>query len=258
VDPDRYLERLGYGSRPEPTLEALAALQRSHLHTVPFEALDPLLGNPVTVEPADAYRKVVDVGRGGFCFELNGLLAWLLTELGYEVTMLAARPLHDDGGIAPPFAHMALLVELERRWLVDVGFGFPFIVAPLDVDERDVQPQDEMRFQIREDGDALIAEQLEAEGVNAYRFTLEPQQLDRYREICKTFSTSPTASFVRHGPVTKAFDDGWLRLTRTRLTGVRGGARVDERFADEAQWRDSLRERFGLVVDGTDVHRIAD
>jgi arylamine N-acetyltransferase len=115
-----------------------------------------------------------------------------------------------------------------------------------------------MRFQIREDDDALIAEQLDADGVNAYRFTLEPQRLDRFREICKTFSTSPTASFVRHGPVTKAFDDGWLRLTRTRLTGKRGTERIDERFADEAQWRDSLRERFGLVVEGTDVHRVAD
>jgi N-hydroxyarylamine O-acetyltransferase len=257
VDPDRYLERIGWRARPEPTLEALAGLQRAHLHQVPFEALDPLLGNPVTVEPADAYRKVVDEARGGYCFELNGLFAWLLEELGFEVTLLAARPIFNDGGLAPPFAHLALLVDLERRWLVDVGFGFPFIVAPLDIDERAEQAQDAMTYRVREDGEALVVEQLEIEGSNAYRFTLEPQSLASFREVCQTFSTSPSASFVRHGPVTKAFEDGWLRLTRTRITGERGGAEIDEAFADEAQWRESLRTRFGLIVEGRSVHGLA-
>jgi N-hydroxyarylamine O-acetyltransferase len=253
MDPDRYLELIGCRSRPEPTFEALAGLQRAHLLSVPFEALDPLLGNPVTVETTDAYRKVVDERRGGYCFELNGLLAWLLEQLGYDVTLLAARPIFSDGEMAPPFAHLTLLVELERRWLIDVGFGFPFIIAPLDIDLRGEQAQDGMTYRVREDGDALVAEQLEIEGANAYRFTLEPQSLESFREICEYFSTDPKASFVRHGPVTKAFDDGWLRLTKTRITGERGGEQIDETFEDETQWLQALRTRFGLVVEGRSV-----
>lgn len=253
MDADRYLERIGYRSRPEPTLEALAGLHRAHLHSVPFEALDPLLGTEVTVEPADAYRKVVEVGRGGYCFELNGLFGWLLEELGYDVTLLAARPMSRDGSLAPPYAHMALLVQLERRWLADVGFGFPFIVEPLELDLRSVQAQDGMRFQIREDGEELAAEQVETEDTNAYRFTLEPQARESFRGMCHRFSTTPESTFVRHGPVTQAFDDGWLRLTRSRMTGERDGKSIDVTFEDEAQWRTALRDGFGLVVEGTTV-----
>jgi N-hydroxyarylamine O-acetyltransferase len=69
MDVDRYLERIGYEGPREADERTLAALQRAHLLTVPFDSLDCLLGNRVTVEPEDAYRKVVEARRGGFCFE---------------------------------------------------------------------------------------------------------------------------------------------------------------------------------------------
>jgi N-hydroxyarylamine O-acetyltransferase len=65
---DRYLARIGYDGPRTPDRATLAALQRAHLRTVPFDALDCLLGNPVSLAPEDAYRKVVELGRGGFCF----------------------------------------------------------------------------------------------------------------------------------------------------------------------------------------------
>ena len=41
----------------------VAALQRAHLLAVPFDALDCLLGNRVTVDPQDAYKWVAVDGK---------------------------------------------------------------------------------------------------------------------------------------------------------------------------------------------------
>ena len=37
------------------------------------------------------FDKIVTRRRGGFCYELNGLLCGLLRELGFRVTMLSAE-----------------------------------------------------------------------------------------------------------------------------------------------------------------------
>ena len=70
------------------------------------------------------YEKIVARRRGGFCYELNGLFAALLRELGYDVTLLAAEiPEPPDGTPRPERAHLVLLVRLDDPWLVEVGWG---------------------------------------------------------------------------------------------------------------------------------------
>jgi arylamine N-acetyltransferase len=50
--------------------------------TVPFENLDIHLGQPISLEPSDLFQKVVSGERGGYCFELNGLLVLVLEDVG--------------------------------------------------------------------------------------------------------------------------------------------------------------------------------
>lgn len=253
MDIERYLDRISYGGPREPSPQALAEIQRRHLMTVPFESLDPHLGIEVSVEPSAAYRKVVDDRRGGFCFELNGLLAWALEELGYGVTRLAARPIQGDGNLAPEFAHMTLMVELERRWLVDVGFGSPFILEPIDIDERGPQTRGGYSYAVREDDGALVAEELETTEPNAYRFDLEEQPTTAFAERCRAYSTEPDSSFVRRGVVAQTFADGWANLTVNRIRGEHGGERYERTTESREQWLAQLERTFGLTIDGTRV-----
>ena len=119
-----------------------------------------------------------------------------------------------------------MLVTLGRRWLVDVGFGAPWATAPLDVDARGEQRCDGQPYRVREDGDALVAEELGGHAhPNAYRFTLDPVPPATFAERCRAFSTDPESGFVRRAPVQQVFADGWASLTRTHLRGVRGPAR---------------------------------
>ena len=80
----KYFQRIGL-EMPEhivPDSKLLMELQFAHCTTVPYENLDILRGIPLSLEIDDLYEKVVNQGKGGFCFELNGLFAWLLEQLG--------------------------------------------------------------------------------------------------------------------------------------------------------------------------------
>src|SRR6267378_8247006 len=116
-----YLDRINYHGSLAPTAAVLRVLQVAHLLTVPFENLSIHAAQPIVLEDDALFTKIVEKRRGGFCYEANGLFAGLLRELGFDVAMLSAEVANSGGEFGPDFDHMALMVQLERRWLVDVG-----------------------------------------------------------------------------------------------------------------------------------------
>ena len=142
-----YLERINYDGPAIPSAEALRALQRAHLQTVPFENLSIHAGEPIVLDDAALFTKIVEHRRGGFCYECNGLFAALLRELGFAVTKLSAEVATAAGGYSQPFDHMTLMVSGPQRWLVDVGFGDSFL-EPLLLDERSDQVEGERVYKI--------------------------------------------------------------------------------------------------------------
>ena len=113
MDARRYLHRIDADVAPEatPSLELLAKLQRRHLQTVPFENLDVVAGREISIERGAHYEKIVEAGRGGFCYELNGLFDWLLGELGFTTRFVEGR-VNNGNGFSRRFAHAAVLVDL--------------------------------------------------------------------------------------------------------------------------------------------------
>jgi arylamine N-acetyltransferase len=94
---------------------------------IPFENLDIHQGKKIVLEENRIYEKIVINGRGGFCFELNGLFCWLLRSLGFSVSMVSSQVYRSaEDMFTPQFDHMVLLVNLEKAYLVDVGFGDTF------------------------------------------------------------------------------------------------------------------------------------
>jgi len=92
------------------------------------------------LEEPDLLTKIVLRRRGGVCYELNGVFAALLRQVGFTVSLLSAEVARPDGSDTAPFDHLALLVETEERWLGDVGFGDSFLL-PLRLDTVEVQDQ---------------------------------------------------------------------------------------------------------------------
>ena len=147
-DRDRYLARLGLTALPAPTAAGLRELVRAQLRAVAFENLDVLAGRPISVAPADIVAKILGRGRGGYCFELNGLLGLALTAAGFQATVRLARV--SFGQPAPgSLSHQVFLVACEgTTWLVDVGFGGPGLAEPVPFVPGTEFVQDGARFRL--------------------------------------------------------------------------------------------------------------
>ena len=93
-----YLERIGFYGTARPDLETLRELQRTHVRAVPFENLDVQLHRPVGLDLDTCFDKIVRQRRGGWCFELNGLLDWALREIGFDVARTSAGVMREHLG----------------------------------------------------------------------------------------------------------------------------------------------------------------
>jgi N-hydroxyarylamine O-acetyltransferase len=236
VDTSAYLARIGLAAPPA----TLAELQVAHLLSVPFENLDIGAGIPISMDPDAIFDKVVRRRRGGFCYELNGLFAWLLEELGYSVTLLSARVMDGDGVEGPEFDHLVLRVDLDEPWLVDVGFGDTYREPmPLRPDSGFVDSLGRT-YRLREVGRDwdLIEQQTQ------YRFTLDPRAFADFAPMCRWQQTE-SPHFTRQRICTIATDDGRRTLMDDRLI-VHSGADRTEREVDEAEVPDLLSSLFGI------------
>ena len=248
MDLDSYLRRIKYSGSLAPTAETLRELHIAHLLTVPFENLSIHSGQPIVLDDAALFEKIVRRRRGGFCYELNGLFAALLRALGFDVVMLSAGVAKAEGGFSQDFDHMALLVTLDQRWLVDVGFGDSFR-EPLLLDEEGEQRQQERTYRIVPEGNHLILMQRynNDEWKSQYRFTLQPYDYADYAEMCRYHQTSPDSYFMKGRICTLLTIQGRITLSDMRLiTTVKGGARQERVLTSEEEYTSVLREHFGI------------
>lgn len=251
MDVDAYLKRINYNGPREVSAETLRALQVAHLMSVPFENLSIHSGESIVLDENALFTKIVEQRRGGFCYECNGLFAGLLRALGFDVVMLGAGVAHATGGFGPIFDHMALMVTLDERWLVDVGFGDSFL-EPLRLDSRADQVQGTRSFRIVDQDDYLVV-MLRNDNEDwqpQYRFRLQPYTFPDYDEMCRFHQTSPESHFTRNVVCSRATADGRITLSGMRLITTSGPQRVqDERTLSSREEYDRiLRDQFGVVM----------
>lgn len=248
MDVGAYLERIRYTGDLTPDAATLAALQTAHLETVPFENLSIHWNEPIVLEVDRLFRKVVPGRRGGFCYELNGLFGSLLAELGFPVTFISAGVAHGDGDFGPNFDHMTLVVTLDERWLVDVGFGDSFRV-PLRLDVRDEQSDGWRTFRVTALGDDRVLERMEPDGtwMPQYRFTEQARTFDEYVPMCTYHQTSPDSHFTSRRIASLATPEGRITLSDSRLIETTGiDAKAERELVNDDEIVGVLRDVFGI------------
>lgn len=252
MDIQKYLDRIGFRGNTPPNLQTLSALQVAHMRAVPFENLSIHYKEPILLNKEALYKKIVEQNRGGFCYELNGLFAWLLRSLGYRVDMLSAGVAAESGGFGPEFDHMALLVHMEEDYLVDVGFGDSF-QSPLRINFRGEQRLDGMIYQLTEQGEALILSRQNNLDENPnmqpqYRFTLNPHQMQEYEGMCQYHQTSPASHFTQKRVCSRATEHGRFTLSELKFIRTENGERRETDLATEDEFKDILKTHFKIVL----------
>lgn len=251
-----YLNRIGITGPQPPDARTLRRIQLAHLRNVPFEALDIVpLGRPISLDLKALHDKVVQQRRGGFCYELNGLLAVMLEDLGFIVTRGCGYWHHEDGSINPPFDHLVLAVQVpgdHTRWLVDVGGGRSAALAPLRLlpDQVQHQSEDGRSYRLRHDGgQQWRVMQLSDTAGNervVYDLDLTPRQLPDFADRCLELQHDPASDFRRGILCTRALPDGRVTVASGRLIITRDGERTGTVLATPTAEAEAIREWFGI------------
>ncbi|GAA1429583.1 arylamine N-acetyltransferase [Streptomyces thermospinosisporus] len=262
---EAYLGRLGVERPARPTDDALRTLHLRHLQTVPFENLSIHLGEEIVLEEKPLLDKVVGARRGGFCYELNGAFGALLTALGYDVTLLAARVYGEGGRLGIPYDHLALRVRTVDGgdWLTDVGFGANSHF-PLALGERGDQKDPGGTFRIAEAGpdaagvrgggdpDGTGDLDVLRNGKPAYRLERRPRVLGDFVSGAWWHSTSPRSHFRQSLVCSRVTEDGGrvtLSGRRLVLTGAGDGEREERQLDTDEEVLTAYRDRFGIRLD---------
>ena len=243
-----YLDALGL-QRQALNLGFLSQITARHVARFAFSSVGPRLGDALPLDPASLYSRIVLRGRGGYCFEQNGLLFEVLAELGFDVTLYLARVIYDQD-THPGLTHRITVVDLAgERHLVDVGFGPLGPRVPIRF-SGEVSREEQRAFRVfpRRAGELHVQTLKGGEWFSLYRF-----ELARYGqadcELGHFFShRHPDAAFVRNLVASRILP-AEVRSLRNReywiMTGA-GDQKQDVR--DPAHLRKLLDEEFGIQV----------
>jgi N-hydroxyarylamine O-acetyltransferase len=257
LDLAAYLDRIGYDGPVAPTLDVLSSLHRLHPQAIPFENVDPFLGRPVDLDLGAIERKLVQGGRGGYCFEHNLLFMEVLRTIGFTVSGLAARVLWNQPEDAiTPRSHMLIRVELDgRTWLADVGFGGLTLTAPLTL-EPGLEQETPHEVARLVEADGYIRVQVNAGGAwrTLYRFDMQEQFAVDYAVSNYFLSTNPVSHFRTGLMAARALPDRRLALSNNRLTTHFSDGRAERiESADAVYLADTLQSQFGILIPDREV-----
>jgi len=246
---DAYLQRIGCGSRSGTTIEFLAELQERHLHSVPYENLDVLAGKELSLRVPALYEKIVLDRRGGYCFELNALFAWLLQAVGFEVIHYVARFWRDEPNPPPKRRHHVLGVKIgAHTYLTDVGVGGIVPRRPVRLVEGEESPQGDECYRMDRDPRFgwLLMELKRGTWNRVYSFTEEPQEDQDFAFANFWCQQAPTSIFRQGAMLAIRTKDGRNSVSGREFRLFRSHGVESFTPVDPVAYRDALLKHFGL------------
>jgi N-hydroxyarylamine O-acetyltransferase len=252
MNKNEYLRRIGAENFDiSANLETLKYLQKQNLLQIPFENLDIHWKNPIFLDEKNFYEKIVGNGRGGFCYELNGLFYKLLEEIGFKSKTISAKVSNEKGVFGAEYDHLAILTEIgNEEFLVDVGFG-DFTAEPLkfvfDIEQSDangiflIRKHTEDYFEVvKKNGDDWKSE---------YIFKDLERDLAEFTEMCNFHQTSPESHFTRGKVCSLMTNDGRKTLTDKKFIETKNGQKSEINVESNKDFQRILAEEFNIKKD---------
>lgn len=288
----QYLARLGYkGAEIKPILESkpsfklMSELQYRHGKYIPFENLDQHVhpagdqckiidrvwgltgtdGHDRIKSPGKIIRKYLK-GRGGFCYEINTTMHWLLTKIGFDARLSSSR-VYRRGGKFGPVTHICNLVTLgDTIWLVDPGFGWLLVPVPLNGEVVYDSTGDQLKIVKCNIGsgfdlallrnrtipatDSFSGDKITDQGFTC-QHAFRPSDDLSYgnNEFCNGLTdvlTSKDSPFVRCRICSRLTDKGRVTFVKNRIQWTEGHVIVRKDLRSEEEVRAALLEYFGV------------
>ncbi|MEM7122792.1 MAG: arylamine N-acetyltransferase [Pseudomonadota bacterium] len=249
-DTNAYLKRIGYAGTIEPTFDVLKAIHRAQHFAIPFENFDIALGKAIDLRAENLFHKLVHNRRGGYCFELNGLLLRALQVFGFDARALLGR-VHLTG-VPSGRGHQISLVTIEgRQWIVDVGFGSGTPRAPVPfVFDQEVSAHGQTVRLIESESFGTMLQMKNGEDWDdLYSFDLEHVCAGDIAYGNHYTSTSPNSFFARDRVAAIPVKGGGITLLNDRLTKSVDGKLTTTQLETGHPYIDALKTHFGIELD---------
>lgn len=253
IDLNKVRERINYRGEWKPTLPVLGELYHKFLQHVPFENLDIHLQKPINYSAAHVYDKIILAGRGGLCYEINGLFYDILDLLGFNVFMISAEifknmPLKNDRY----HMHMALAVQLDSElYLVDVGNGKSFGGPVPALTGVPSAGEDGMYLiDVFEDRKALYCHDPEKGLVPRYVFDFLPKTRESFKDACRFIESSPESVFLKGPMASKLENNTRITLTGNRFITTSFQGRFITSLNSYQEYQEILEQRFSIFLTG--------
>jgi N-hydroxyarylamine O-acetyltransferase len=251
---------MGYDGPRKPTLDTLRELHRLHPSTIPYENIEPFMGRSVDLAEESLAAKMIDGGRGGYCYENNCLLQGVLRRMGFDVVSVGGRVQWVvQPGLVNARTHMVLLVNLpEGRFIADVGFGSQSFTAPLKLDTEADQRSTHATHRVRKSGSEYqVSVRLGSEWAPIYEFNMEMRTPADW-EVANWFSsTHPSSKFKTNLMAARAgADEAYSLLNRSVRTQYPDGTSQRTPVETAEHLASILRDTFCLRLTGAEVNDV--
>jgi len=254
MDIVQYLNRIQYHGPIRPDFTTLETLLLQHSFTVPFENIDIQTGKPIRLDHAHFFEKIVARRRGGYCYEINGLFYWLLSQFGFDTQLISGGVVNGKSA-GREFDHLAILVLLnDKRWLVDAGYG-DFSLKPLALQPGVVQSDGRNQYMIEEstfNGEkCLLASKWNSKKQQfqpEYYFTTSPRELVDFSVMNEYQQLSPQSHFTQNLICSLPSPQGRTSIINNKLVLTGPDGKNEIRFEmDELQG--ILDKYFNITLD---------
>ncbi len=250
---DNYLRRIDYRQNPQNNLQTLNELHKKHVFAIPFEDLDIHLKKPLRIDVASLYQKIVVEKRGGFCYELNFLFYSLLKELGFDVQIISARIYEKKEKLGVEFDHLAIIVQLEEKWLIDVGFGNLFtepMKIPSKIDNYVYKERDSIYKinQLSESNYILSESKKGYKFKKIYAFDTNPRKIEEFYEQIDFKQYSEESYFVKNKICTIPTNQGRITLFNNKFIKTIGEEKQERTIQNDEEFYQILKEEFDIHI----------
>jgi N-hydroxyarylamine O-acetyltransferase len=253
LDVEALLRRIGLDARPAPTVEGLRRVHRAYVGAVPYEDLSVQLGESAPLDVEALAARLLSGGRGGYCFEVNGVLAELLRSLGFAVTM--HESVVDERSSGAPTNHLALSVAVDgRRFLAEAGWGEGWVEPlPLEPGAHTLGP---FTWTVSPVPGGWWIDQHAWGSTPGFFIAAAPAAYADFEPHHRRLSTDPESHFVQTLVVQQPHADRIVTLRARTLSVV--GPGVDERHvcADADDFAAVLAGSFGIDPDALGPERL--
>lgn len=246
---DSYLEDLNLTARLN--IDFLKDLQSQHVAQYSFNSLAVVLGQDISLDIEDIFKKIISKKRGGYCFEHNKLVMMVLSELGFTVRLLMAKVVYNRD-VDTARTHRISLVSLEgSEYIVDAGFGHFGARYPVKLELGLEQDQGDATYRIILNADEEYCYQILKD---SEFFTLYTFNLNRFTEAeclpAHFYSHKyPEAAFVNNLVVCRKFFNDILSLRNGEYFRISREGTTTTQIESVKEMHEILKVDFELDLD---------